>query len=54
MINDKYQISEKFGRRFPFICIFGTFGGIWWIIMGFYLPLEISLIYIFLMVYGLL
>lgn len=53
MINDKYQISEKFGRRFPFICIFGTFGGIWWIIMGFYLPLEILLIYIFLMLYGL-
>ena len=53
MINDKYQISEKFGRRFPFICIFGTFGGIWWIIMGFYLPLEISMIYLLLMVYGL-
>ncbi|MBA7637860.1 hypothetical protein ES703_45509 [subsurface metagenome] len=53
MINDKYQISEKYGRRFPFICIFGTFGGIWWIIMGFYLPLEISMIYLLLMVYGL-
>ena len=53
MINDKYQISEKFGRRFPFICIFGTFGGIWWIIMGFYLPLVISMIYILLMLYGL-
>ncbi len=54
MINDKYQISEKFGRRFPFICIFGTFGGIWWIVMSFYLPLEVSLIYMFLMLYGLL
>jgi MFS family permease len=53
MINDKYQISEKFGRRFPFICIFGTFGGIWWIIMSFYLPLEPSMIYFLLMVYGL-
>ncbi len=54
MINDKYQISEKFGRRFPFICIFGTFCGIWWIIMGFYLPLDVSLLYIFLMLYGVL
>ena len=54
MINDKYQISEKYGRRFPFICIFGTFGGIWWIIMSFYLPLDISLVYLFLMIYGLL
>jgi len=53
MINDKYQISEKYGRRFPFICIFGTFAGIWWIIMSFYLPLEISMIYLLLMVYGL-
>ena len=54
MINDKYQISEKYGRRFPFICFFGTFAGIWWIIMSFYLPLDVSLIYVFLMVYGLL
>ena len=53
MINDKYQISEKFGRRFPFICIFGTFGGIWWIIMSLYLPLETSIVYLILMVYGL-
>ncbi|MFX1338296.1 MAG: MFS transporter [Promethearchaeota archaeon] len=54
MINDKYQISEKFGRRFPFICIFGTFAGIWWIVMSFYLPLDISIVYVFLMLYGLL
>ena len=54
MINDKYQISEKFGRRFPFICIFGTFAGIWWIVMSFYLPLDVSLVYIFLMFYGIL
>jgi MFS family permease len=53
MINDKYQISEKFGRRFPFICIFGTFAGIWWMIMSFYLPLEKSIIYLLLMIYGL-
>ncbi|MFX1258411.1 MAG: MFS transporter [Promethearchaeota archaeon] len=54
MINDKYQISEKFGRRFPFICIFGTFGGVWWIIMGLYLPLEVSMVYLILMIYGIL
>ncbi len=52
LINDKYG-SEKYGRRFPFIAIFGCFGGIFWIIMGIGLPTNSS-IFIYLLIYGLL
>lgn len=30
--------SKKYGKRFPWIASFGTFGGMWWIIMTFWLP----------------
>ena len=42
MINDKYG-SKKFGRRKPFIFIFGIWGGIWFIIAGIYLPLQLGM-----------
>lgn len=35
--NDKWG-TKKFGRRFPWIISFGTFGGVWWITMAFNLP----------------
>ena len=49
LINDKWG-SERWGRRFPFILIFGTWGGIWWVIMAFFLPLDQS-IYSFIIFY---
>jgi len=42
MVNDKYG-SEKFGRRKPFIFIFGIWGGIWFIISGIYLPMQLDM-----------
>lgn len=47
--NDKWG-SKKYGRRFPWIAGFGIYGGIWWIIMAFYLPINES-IYLTLGIY---
>lgn len=41
LVNDKYG-SEKFGRRKPWIFIFGVFGGIWFIITGLFLPTQLN------------
>ena len=48
LFNDKWG-SKKYGRRFPWVVSFGTFGGIMWIMMAFYLP--ISEIYLWLAIY---
>ena len=40
--NDKWG-SQKYGRRFPWIAGVGVYGGIWWIIMAFYLPVNESI-----------
>ncbi|MFX1503078.1 MAG: MFS transporter [Promethearchaeota archaeon] len=37
LFNDRWG-SKKYGQRFPWILSFGAFGGIWWILMAFYLP----------------
>ncbi|MFX0076232.1 MAG: MFS transporter [Candidatus Hermodarchaeota archaeon] len=37
LFNDRWG-SKKYGQRFPWIFSFGVFGGIWWIMMAFYLP----------------
>ena len=42
LISDKWG-SERWGRRFPFILIFGVLGGITWIIMTFTLPMDESI-----------
>jgi MFS family permease len=42
IINDKWG-SKRFGRRFPFIIIFGSWSGIWWIIMALTLPADESI-----------
>jgi len=42
MFNDKYG-SEKFGRRKPWILIFGIWGGIWFIIAGILIPQNLDL-----------
>ena len=41
MINDKF--STKYGRRRPWIFIFGIWGGIWFIISGLLLPQQLGL-----------
>ncbi|MHA1411336.1 MAG: MFS transporter [Promethearchaeota archaeon] len=48
LISDKVG-SKKYGHRFPWIFSFGTFGGIWWILMGLYLPIKD--IYLWLAIY---
>jgi MFS family permease len=35
--NDRWG-SKKYGQRFPWIFSFGVFGGVWWIMMAFFLP----------------
>ena len=40
--NDKWG-SKKYGRRFPWIVGFGIYGGIFWILMGIYLPTDESI-----------
>lgn len=40
--NDKWG-SKKYGRRFPWIIGFGLYGGIFWILMGIYLPSDESI-----------
>jgi len=42
LINDKWG-SDRWGRRFPFILIFGILGGVTWIVMTFTLPLDESI-----------
>ncbi|MHA1147176.1 MAG: MFS transporter [Promethearchaeota archaeon] len=42
LLNDKYG-SKKYGQRFPFILLFGSFAGITWILMTFFLPLDESI-----------
>ncbi len=48
--NDKWG-SKKYGRRFPWIACFGVYGGIWWIILAIYLPVDES-IYLTLGIYA--
>ena len=48
IFTDKWG-SKKYGRRFPWIVSFGTFGGISWILMTFYLP--VSNLYLWLAIY---
>jgi len=49
VLSDKYG-SKKYGRRFPYIFGFGTFGGIGFCIMGLNLPSDDS-IYTYLAIY---
>jgi MFS family permease len=49
IFNDRWG-SKKFGRRFPWIIVFGIFGAVWWFIMAGYLP-QNSSIYSFLALY---
>jgi hypothetical protein len=42
LFNDRWG-SKKYGRRFPWIVSFGTFGGIWWFIMAIYMPTDESI-----------
>ena len=48
VFNDRYG-SKKYGQRFPWILSFGVFGGVWWIAMAFYLP--VNEIYLWLTIY---
>jgi len=41
MINDKF--STRFGRRRPFIFVFGIWGGIWFIISGILIPMQLDM-----------
>lgn len=52
IFNDRWG-SKKYGRRFPWIASFGTFGGIWWFIMAFYMPGDES-IYLWMAIYYLM
>ena len=49
LFNDRWG-SKKFGRRFPWIASFGTFGAIWWFIMAIYMPSDNS-IYLWMAIY---
>lgn len=42
LLNDRFG-SERFGRRFPFILVFGSIGGVTWILTTFFLPLDKSI-----------
>ncbi len=46
LINDRWG-SERFGRRFPFVFIFGCVGGATWIVTAFFLPLDQRIYYYF-------
>jgi MFS family permease len=48
VFNDRWG-SKKLGRRFPWVVSFGTFGGVMWIMMAFFLP--VSDIYVWLAIY---
>ncbi|NVM16361.1 MAG: MFS transporter [Candidatus Lokiarchaeota archaeon] len=48
LFNDRIG-SKKYGQRFPWIFSFGVFGGVWWIMMAFFLPTND--IYFWLAVY---
>ena len=48
VFNDRWG-SKKYGQRFPWILSFGVFGGVWWIAMAFYLP--VNEIYLWLTLY---
>lgn len=48
IFNDRWG-SKKYGQRFPWILSFGVFGGVWWIAMAFYLP--VNEIYLWLTIY---
>ncbi len=43
MMNDKYSIGKKLGRRKPWIFIFGLWGAVWFIIAGIMLPQQLGL-----------
>jgi len=49
LFNDKVG-SRKYGRRFPWIVSFGSFGAVWWFIMAFYLPSN-QTIYLWMTIY---
>jgi len=49
LANDKWG-SDKWGRRFPFVFIFGCIAGVTWILMTFFLPLD-ETIYSYLIFY---
>ncbi|MBD3196695.1 MAG: MFS transporter [Candidatus Lokiarchaeota archaeon] len=42
IFNDKIG-TKKYGRRFPWIISFGTFGAIWWFILAYYVPSDESI-----------
>lgn len=44
LINDKWG-SDRWGRRFPFVLVFGSLAGVTWIIMTFTLPLDQTIYY---------
>lgn len=49
LFNDRWG-SKRFGRRFPWIASFGTFGAVWWFIMAIYMPSDNS-IYTWMAIY---
>ena len=49
LFNDRWG-SKKYGRRFPWIASFGTFGAVWWFIMAIYMPSD-NLIYTWMAIY---
>jgi MFS family permease len=49
LFNDRWG-SKKYGRRFPWIASFGTFGAVWWFIMAIYMPSDNS-IYTWMAIY---
>lgn len=48
LFNDRWG-SKKYGQRFPWIFSFGIFGGVWWLMMAFYLP--VNEIYLWVAIY---
>lgn len=42
LVNDKWG-SDRWGKRFPYVLVFGVLGGVTWIIMTFLLPLDESI-----------
>jgi len=42
--------SKKYGKRFPWIVSFGAYGGVWWILMAFWLPTG-STVYLWFGIY---
>ncbi|MHA1996772.1 MAG: MFS transporter, partial [Promethearchaeota archaeon] len=53
LVNDRFHISKRFGRRYPFILFFGIYCGIVWILEGLFLPADQG-IYQYLLFFGIL